>query len=370
MVNNVQRPRITAAERFKLNLDKRFVEPARNNNLWGAFTEFKQKTENDEIFAKCVQSPNQRKEINKIILDAFSKIDTSKTKFKYYKSMSKLKDRILNKRDLFSNSYLKDKKSPFMDNIMQEIINRDISFLKDTDKKQFYNLFHILESDDLKTQPEKFKAINDLYNNVLPEGSKEGKFTSVKVAHTFEHLTELAKNMSNYQSFLISSSAVNNTTNPNFDEDLKTFRLDLKKSFIPSFEVANMYNRSLGVKPLDIASFINKQEEMFVDNFKKRHPNIEVNYSKPDLNEVYSFVRFPKKNYKLNRVAHVEKSAISENLKKASFTIKKIASDISKSLEYTSKPRKFVRNVSKNKVPTMNKKPIKIEKSSIMRDGF
>jgi len=353
-VNKELKIKTTPLQRFKVNFEKHFVSCARNNRLWEAFTEFKQQTENDEIFANYVKSPEIKKEINKVILDSFCKIDTSKTKYKYYNAISKLKKRFQNNFELFSNSYIDDYKSPFMDNIMQEIIDRDISFLNKNDRELFFTLFSILQNPDFKSQDDKFKAFEELNKNVLPNNSNKGKFSSSKVADKFRNLNELCKKISNCQSFIISSTALN-TKSLSFEQALDKFRLDLKKRYIPTFEVANMYQRSLGIKPLDIADFINKQEELFVAEFMRQNPNVNINYSKPDLNKVYPFIKFPIINLpKPNGVKHVKKSAISENLKRAHNSLKDLTKLSKKIISNTGELGRKQINNAKNAITAKN----------------
>ena len=60
-VNKKLKMKTTPLQRFKTSFEKHFVSCARNNRLWEAFTEFKQQTENDEIFANYVKSPEIKK---------------------------------------------------------------------------------------------------------------------------------------------------------------------------------------------------------------------------------------------------------------------------------------------------------------------
>ena len=355
--NNINNA-VTTPSNFKTNLEKHFVNCARNYRLWEAFTEFKLKTENDQIFANSVKSLKVRDSMNKVILDAFSKIDTSTTNYKYYKSMSKLKNRYKDGLNLFSNSYLESKKDYFMDDIMQEIIDRDISFLEKSDREIFQKLFSISSNSNFENQSGKLDELSKLYDSVFPEDDQStGKFSSVKIAQIFKNLNELCKRVNNYETSIISSNAINDPT-LSFDEALAKFRLDLKKSCIPVLEVENMYHNALNIKPLDISHFIYDQEKRFVDAFLRKHPGMEINYARPKLYISYPFVKFTSlSSYDyvktVPEIKHVKKSFISENLKKMVYKlggvtnfIKKISLKLLPFKKYTRQNRRIIKKTS------------------------
>ena len=92
---------------------------------------------------------------------------------------------------------------------MQEIIDREVAFLKKEDRELFCDLFDILHNPNFKSSDERFSAFQDFSKNVLPDNSKKGQFSSIKVADKFRHLTELCMKISNCKSLIISSDALN-----------------------------------------------------------------------------------------------------------------------------------------------------------------
>ena len=291
---------------FKTNLDKHFIACARTNNLWNGLVEFKKSTEHNRAFANSAKNPQTRKTINKIILKAFSKIDSSITHYKYHSAMSKLEKRYESGQNLFSNSFISVSSEKFMDNVMQDIVATDILSLDKSDREIIKELFSIFYNPAYKNENDKYDAINKLSHDVLPEGDmSSGKFKSASAAKSFLRFTELCKQLINYDNNLIASVGAHNPS-LSFNESLKIFRDDLKINIVPILEVANMYHRALGVKPINISKFIRNQEAQFISNEKLIHPNDKLDYTAPTI--------LPDSIYE--EPAVIRKNFISKGLKK------------------------------------------------------
>jgi len=89
--------------------------------------------------------------------------------------------------------------------------------------------------------------------------------------------------------------------------------------------------------------------------FMRQNPNVNINYSKPDLNKVYPFIKFPIINLpKPNGVKHVKKSAISENLKRAHNSLKDLTKLSKKIISNTGELGRKQINNAKNAITAKN----------------